>query len=187
MLAVCVLLAQRLLGPAPRVVLQRPTAQAPESKGRELSVSRYAGREGDGDSDPSAIVTDSERNSYIAGFIQTATQDVNFLILKYDRDGKLEWEWRYNGPGNDVDRAKSIALDQQGNIYISGDSYGASGNGDGRLSELDFVTIKLAPNGQPSPTWPDVGHGVGVRRYDGPDTGFDMPKSSCWIRRAAST
>lgn len=143
-----------------------------------LWVTRYAKGPGDQDSEPQAIVTDQAGYSYVAGFINTARHDNDILVIKYDPQGKQVWEYRYNGPGNDVDRARCIALDKAGNIYVAGDS----DNGKGadhwtRLSGEDFVVIKLGPDGQPSATWPNTGPGVGVRRYNGPDNGEEMPKN----------
>ena len=128
---------------------------------------------------PTAITTDAAGNIYITGFVQTPHHDVDFLTFKYDPYGKLLWRARYNGPGNDVDRARSIAVDQQGNVYVTGESDNGKGNGLTRLAGLDWATIKYDKNGNPSPTWPDVGFGVGVRRYNGPGDGEDWPYKLC--------
>ena len=149
---------------------------APSYSKEPLWVARYRGGPGDKDSEPQAIVTDRDGNSYVAGFIDTVRSDVDFLVIKYDRDGKQLWEYRYNGPGNDVDRARWIALDKAGNVYVTGDSDNGKGNGLTRLSGLDFATIKLGPDGKPSPSWPDIGCGAGVRRYNGPADGRDESK-----------
>src|SRR3989442_6339982 len=78
----------------------------------------------------------------------------------------LGWVNSYNGPGMGFDVGGSVVTDLAGNVYVTGTSMG-SGTG------LDYVTIKYSPSGAPSPTWPDVGFGVGVRRYNGPVSGFD--------------
>ena len=53
-----------------------------------------------------------------------------------------------------------------GNVYVTGASMG-TGTG------LDYCTIKYGPDGMPSPSWPDMGFGIGVRRFNGPVSGFD--------------
>jgi hypothetical protein len=60
------------------------------------------------------------------------------------------WVRRYNGPGNLSDEANDIVVDDLGNVYVTGRSYG---NG----TDYDFATIKYYPNGDTA--W--------VRRYNG--------------------
>jgi len=133
--------------------------------GRQLWAERYQGAPGDRDSEPTAIVTDAEGNVYVCGMIQTAKHDVDFLTLKYDPNGRKLWEARYNGPGNDVDRARSIAVDNLHNVYVTGDSDNGRGNQRTRLSGLDYATIKYGPQGNL----------VWARRYNGPGNGEDHP------------
>ena len=65
------------------------------------------------------------------------------------------WVRRYNGPGDSRDQATALAVDNTGNVYVTGDSYS--------LSFFGYATIKYAPNGDT--LW--------VRRYDGPASGRD--------------
>jgi len=51
------------------------------------------------------------------------------------------WDERYNGPPDDADEARAIAVDAAGNAYVTGTSFGNNGN-------LDIVTIKYSPTGQ---------------------------------------
>ena len=120
-------------------------------------------------SQPTAMTTDAIGNIYITGFVQTLKHDVDYLTLKYDPNGKLLWRRRYNGPGNDVDRARSIAVDKDGNVYVTGESDNGKGNGLTRLSGLDWATIKYDKNGIQQ--W--------VARYNGPDDGADRPSKLC--------
>jgi hypothetical protein len=61
------------------------------------------------------------------------------------------WVRRYNGPGNGAEDAHAIAVDDSGNVYMTGTSYGSGDNS-------DYATIKYYPNGDT----------VWVRRYNGP-------------------
>lgn len=61
-----------------------------------------------------------------------------FILLANAGISQLTQEWvaRSNGPaGNNTDGARSLALDRDGNVYITG-----SGTGTG--SGLDYITIK---------------------------------------------
>src|SRR5438132_9166899 len=70
---------------------------------------------------------------------------------------------RYNGPGNGADYAYAAAVDGNGNVVVTGYSYGSGGN-------FDYATIAYS--------------GAGVllwtNRYNGPANGDDQPQTkSC--------
>jgi uncharacterized delta-60 repeat protein len=67
-----------------------------------------------------------------------------------------EWAKGYNGPGNGIDIAFSLARDSQGNVFVSGNSPGAT-------SANDITTIK----------YNSVGQRQWVQRYNGPGNGDD--------------
>ena len=71
-----------------------------------------------------------------------------------------EWVQRYNGLGNSLDVAQSMALDNMGNIYITGRSTGIG-------SSIDYSTIKYNSNGILQ--W--------EKRYNGPGNGWDYARS----------
>ena len=62
------------------------------------------------------------------------------------------WVARYNPPWNTQEVAKAIAVDAQGSVYVTGDSWGLGGN-------YDCATVKYSSTGQQE--W--------VARYHGPD------------------
>ena len=66
------------------------------------------------------------------------------------------WVARYNGPANSQDIVLALAVDDSGNVYVTGGSIGSG-------SDWDYATIKYAPNGDT--LW--------VRRYNGPGNSVD--------------
>src|SRR5205085_1720751 len=92
---------------------------------------------------------------------------MDYLTLKYDPQGKEIWHVRYNGTDNNMDQARSIALDNEGNVYVTGDSNNGKGNGETKLSGLDIATIKY--DGQ-------TGREIWKQRYNGLADGEDRAK-----------
>jgi uncharacterized delta-60 repeat protein len=100
------------------------------------------------------IAVDASGNVYVTG--GSIGTDYDFATIKYNSSGTPQWIQRYNGTGNAVDIAYSIAVDASGNVYVGGIS---SGTG----SSSDYVTIKYNSSGIEQ--W--------VQRYNGPANGFD--------------
>ncbi len=80
----------------------------------------------------------------------TAKED--YATIKFGEDGDYIWAVRYNGPGNNLDYASAITIDDDGNIYVTGWSRSGSDYG-----TEDYCTIKYNNNGQQ--LW--------VKRFDG--------------------
>jgi hypothetical protein len=86
------------------------------------------------------IEVDGFGNVYVVGQSQGLGTGSDIVTIKYDSLGNELWVTRYNGPANDYDTpstedgGKCMAIDQYGNIYVTGVSRGAT-------SLNDFVTI----------------------------------------------
>ncbi|HJW85138.1 MAG TPA: SBBP repeat-containing protein, partial [Candidatus Brocadiaceae bacterium] len=68
------------------------------------------------------------------------------------------WAARYSGPGNGQDEAAAIAVDADGNVYVTGNSFGTN------ETRLDYATIKYDADGNQQ--W--------VARYNGPGNKEDV-------------
>jgi len=120
--------------------------------GSEAWVSHYDGT-GNCLDGASALVLDATGNIYVTGTsYQSDNYDgADYATIKYNPDGTEAWVARYNGPGNGTDNANALAVDDSGNIYVTGESDG------------DYATIKYNPDG--TQVW--------VTRYDGPGNSWD--------------
>ena len=123
--------------------------------GSELWVARYNGP-GNGDDVDSSIAVDSVGNVYVTGRSYGSGTYYDYATIKYNSAGVEEWVARYNGPGNGDDRAYSLAVDEGGNVYMTGRSIGSG-------TYYDYATIKY--NSAGGEQW--------VARYNGPGNGWD--------------
>jgi uncharacterized delta-60 repeat protein len=91
-----------------------------------------------------AIAVDNSGNVYVAG---TGTGDYSdyaeyndepssdLFTTKYNPNGDIQWESRYNSPTNGQESASDIAVDASGNVFVTGGSNG------------DYITLKYNFNG----------------------------------------
>ncbi len=130
-----------------------------DANGNLLWERRYNGP-GNGHDRPSALAVDDLGNIYVTGASVGFGTSYDYATIKYDRYGNELWVARYNGPGNGLDWACAIALDNSGNIYVFGYSYGSGTN-------YDYATIKYDSNG--NELW--------VARYNSPENGHDRARA----------
>src|SRR3990172_2375144 len=124
--------------------------------GDTLWVRRYSGP-GIGYDVALALAVDDSGNLYVTGRSVGSGTFEDYATIKYSPAGDTLWVRRYNGPGNNTDLARALAVDGSGNLYVTGWSVG-SGTGD------DYATIKYSP----------AGDTVWVRRYNGPGNSGDL-------------
>ena len=110
-----------------------------DSAGQQLWLARYNGT---GNSYGMAIAVDGSGNVYVAGGSVGSGSHYDYIVIKYSSAGAQLWETRYNGPVNGVDRPVAMALDNAGNVHITGYSEFTTGG------EVAFATIKYNTNGQ---------------------------------------
>jgi len=123
-------------------------------------VRRYNGP-GNQEDIPVALALDIKGNVYVTGRSRGDGTKKNFdyATIKYAPNGDTLWVRRYNGPDDGTDEPTDLAVDDSGNVYVTGRSV-ALFNG------FDYATIKYAPNGDT--LW--------VRRYNGPVNDWDTPR-----------
>ena len=109
---------------------------------------------------PYALSVDNSGNVYVTGGSQGSGTDRDFATLKYYPNGDTAWLRRYNAEDSGSDYAEAIALDDVGNVYITGASYNS-------VTLDDYLTIKYYSSGDTA--W--------VRRYNGELNVSDIARS----------
>ena len=130
-----------------------------DSLGNEVWVARYNGTDSLDDWGY-AVVVDNTGNVYLTGQSNSLANDADYITIKFDAQGNQQWVKSYNGTASGSDVAVDIALDQAGNVFITGKSEGTN-------SMEDYVTIKYDNNG--NELW--------VKRYNGPGNKTDDARS----------
>ena len=105
-----------------------------------------------------AMKVDDLDNVYVTGTTIT-TNIVDFITIKYNSLGAMQWANTYNGTGNFLDEAVDIALDNENDVYVTGFSQEDNG--------FDITTIKYNADGNTQ--W--------IRHFDGPLAGNDFDQS----------
>ena len=105
--------------------------------GEQQWIAEYHG--GANDDEPVAIAVDKAGNAYVTGSSFNC-QTSDYLTLKYNSTGQEQWIARYHGPGTGGDAASAIAVDDSGNVYVTGESFGST--------NTDYATIKYNSSGQ---------------------------------------
>jgi uncharacterized delta-60 repeat protein len=130
-----------------------------DSTGVEQWVARYDGG-ANGIDAATSLVVDGSGNVYVTGRSPGIGTSYDYATIKYDSAGDTLWTARYNGPGNGVDAASSLAVDSSGNVYVTGRSPGI-GTSD------DYATIKYSSTGDT--LW--------TARYNGTGNSIDAASS----------
>src|SRR5262249_35382470 len=116
-----------------------------------------------------AMQVDADGNVYVTG-TGGRLSSYEMVTIKYDATGLELWESRLErlsyGAGHDVDRARAIAIDVAGNVYVTGYS--------GTTRAISEITT-LQYDNQGAMTWLATYYGVGAvwTFNQGVDLGLD--------------
>lgn len=139
-------------------------------KYNSAGVEQWAGRysETGTNSDKAyAIAVDGSGNVFVTGRIFSGSNsNWNYGTVKYNSAGTREWVSTYDGPGIYVDIAYAIAVDNEGNVYVTGSS--------DELVTADYATVK----------YNTVGAQQWAARYNG--TGNEGDHANALVVDAAS-
>ena len=97
-----------------------------------------------------ALARDKAGNVIVGGSAIHPDRNVDLLVAKYTPSGALIWKRLYNGPGQQSDLGKFLAVDPFDGVYLAGN---VSGGPTGK----DYGLWRLNSDGTPG--WPDSGDG----------------------------
>jgi len=112
---------------------------------------------------PWAVALDNAGNIYITGSCIDFDCNRNIVTIKYASNGDSVWIARYDGPEGNDDYASAMAVDDSGNVYITGVT-------SPDWTGPDFVTLKYYSDGEVA--W--------ARQYCNPESlyfGADYPEA----------
>jgi hypothetical protein len=108
----------------------------------------------------SAMEIDASGNVYVTGSSKGAGTRWDYLTVKFDPAGNQLWSARYDGPAQRSDHPVAMAVDNSGNVFVTGSSEGVG-------TEEDWATVKYNSSG--SEIW--------VARHD--NGGYENPSAIC--------
>ncbi len=94
------------------------------------------------DSEGMVMLYDIAYELYLEGSCDVMVEygSYDYVTIKYNSKGVEQWVAIYDGPSHGNEYVKAIGLDDAGNVYVTGNSYGYGTN-------LDWATVKYDANG----------------------------------------
>ena len=110
-----------------------------DTNGNELWVARYTSAE-DSSDEPSQLAVDNLGNCYVTGRSRNPVSGSDYTTIKYDPSGNPLWTKNYDGPSSSDDNAHALALDSNGDVFVTGFSRGTGGT-------IECATVKYDTDG----------------------------------------
>jgi hypothetical protein len=134
--------------------------------GVPLWTNRYNGP-GNGGDNAADMAIDNRGNVFVTGSSMGSGSTSDYATVAYSGAGVALWTNRYNGTGNSNDYASAIAVDSNGNVFVTGYSHGSG-------SHYDYATIAYSR----------AGVALWTNRYNGPD---NLPDSATAVTADSSS
>lgn len=88
------------------------------------------------------IQADNSGNVYATGYISSNSSGSDYLTVKYNSSGNIQWQKTFNGPHNKWDIAECVAVGPDNSVYVTGRS-GAPPS----PFNPDYYTLKYSSGG----------------------------------------
>ncbi len=88
------------------------------------------------------VAQDNLGNIYVAGYTDGDLTQDDILLVKYNSSGVYQWDTTWNSPASLDDLPTDIAIDGNGNIFITG-----TAEPDTVTGSEDYITLKFSPSG----------------------------------------
>ncbi len=129
--------------------------------GQQLWLQSYSGTANDNDQGVKLVIDDSA-NVYVTGYSNNSGTGNDITTIKYNTAGVQQWARIYSGAFNGPDHGASVAVDGNGNVFVTG--YETTSN----FNYTDMVTIMYNAGG--TQQWADIYNGAGSAN----DVGVDI-------------
>lgn len=86
-------------------------------------VARYDGA-WHSDDGATALGIDGTGNVYVTGNAAFPATGSDYVTIKYDAPGTVQWVGQYNGPGNAYDQATALVVEKSGSVYVTEEGKG---------------------------------------------------------------
>jgi hypothetical protein len=114
------------------------------------------------------MAVDRNGNVFVTGSsFSGPVSHYDYATIAYSGSAATLWTNHYNGPVNSSDTGIAVAVDNNGNVFVTGESIGTELIGSGGEYDFDYATI--AYSGAGVPLW--------TNRYNGSGNGHDFPRA----------
>ena len=93
------------------------------------------------DDEATDVAVDRFGNVIVTGYGGTSPTDQDYTTIKYSAAGVQQWVARYNSPDDNGDYASAVAVDDSGNVFVTGWCLNLL------AINADYTTVKYNPDG----------------------------------------
>ncbi len=140
------------------------------SAGEELWVRDFDG-EANFDDMATHLQVDNRGGVVVSGSTYGFAGGKDFVTMRYNSFGELQWTNIFDGPGHGDDQIQSMTRDGTGDIYVLGQSLSESGS-------FDYTTLKYSESGEQ--LWEKHHTGSGYS-YDDPSDIVVDSRGTVWV------